>query len=1030
MSDQGEKTCPLCAEEMDLTDQQLKPCKCGYDICVWCWHHIMDMAEKDGTEGRCPACRTSYNKEKIVETSAKFERLVAEMSMEKKTKAKSKSKTSDGRKQLTSVRVVQRNLVYIMGLPLDLADEDLLQGKEYFAQYGKVLKVSISRTSAGTIQQFPNETCSVYITYSKEEEAVRCIQSVHGFTLDGRPLKACFGTTKYCHAWLRNAPCNNRDCLYLHEIGSHEVSFSKDEIISSYTRNKVQQISSAPYDPRPRSGNVLPPPADEFSNNHSSSGKPSNKIATINTDLQSDNILGASVWQTPASSVRSSPPNSSSGRSASLPAAASWGVRTSNSQPPSLNVASSNGPFKQKSDSCSGSLAFSTVVANPTQVSAIHSDVQKKPNEAVLVARQKVKLELAVSEKVDHRTTSHTLTTPGHPVTSIPSVQCIDSLKDKDDSPNMSHKSEKVDCRTTSYTHATPGQPVTSVPITQYIDSLKDKNDLLNMPHNPVSSYNNYDVSRIGAEKEPVPVLETKFQKVCSDMQSLRIDGPRLQRCISEQHRDPLSLNGASNTVTSHRDAFVSREHSELRSHEQSKVAGSTSSELEDDLLSFNVQRIKDPEVVGHRSNLPSLSQSFNHKSRILSANFSVDPLTVNNKTVDKSSLPKVYNIPSSSNGYTEILASKFTKLDNGTNNSYMPSDGGKHDTDDIGESSIISNILSMDFDSWDDPLSSPRNLAKLLGEAENKQRPHGASTSWKVQTSNQSRFSFAREDNEMPKFEPSFSNFGQSVDDYHSFGNGFSSNGDYYLGKSNNLSSFNTEDPGDFANNNTLGSNKFPVSRAPASAPPGFSGPARAPPPGFTERIIDPSPDMDSGGYSLEQFLSRKTYPANSQMNIGSAADIEFMDPAILAVGKGRLPGGHNSLGLDMRSRFPQQMYGYENEAQELLMQRSLNSHKNQNHRYAEMSGNFSSHPEYYGSPKNLSSFSQFSRPQSRNQLISNGNWDGWNEVQGMNELSMAELLRSERMGINNLFNGYEDSKYRMAGSGDLFNQTYRFKF
>lgn len=34
MSDEGEKTCPLCAEEMDLTDQQLKPCKCGYEVCV------------------------------------------------------------------------------------------------------------------------------------------------------------------------------------------------------------------------------------------------------------------------------------------------------------------------------------------------------------------------------------------------------------------------------------------------------------------------------------------------------------------------------------------------------------------------------------------------------------------------------------------------------------------------------------------------------------------------------------------------------------------------------------------------------------------------------------------------------------------------------------------------------------------------------------------------------------------------------------------------------------------------------------
>lgn len=45
-------------------------------ICVWCWHHIMDMAEKDETEGRCPACRTPYNKEKIVGTTAKCERYI------------------------------------------------------------------------------------------------------------------------------------------------------------------------------------------------------------------------------------------------------------------------------------------------------------------------------------------------------------------------------------------------------------------------------------------------------------------------------------------------------------------------------------------------------------------------------------------------------------------------------------------------------------------------------------------------------------------------------------------------------------------------------------------------------------------------------------------------------------------------------------------------------------------------------------------------------------------------------------------
>lgn len=281
MSNEGEKTCPLCAEEMDLTDQQLKPCKCGYEICVWCWHHIINMAEKDNVEGRCPACRTPYNKEKIVEKAAQCERLLSELNVEKKGKSKSKSKAPDGRKNLSSVRVIQRNLVYIVGLPLTLADEDLLQGAEYFAQYGKVLKVSISRTAAGTIQQFPNSTCSVYITYSKEEEAVRCIQSVHGYTLEGRPLRACFGTTKYCHAWLRSVPCINPDCLYLHEIGTQEDSFTKDEIISAYTRNRVQLSVGATIDTQRRSGSVLPPPADDFCNDScSSSGIHHNKSST------------------------------------------------------------------------------------------------------------------------------------------------------------------------------------------------------------------------------------------------------------------------------------------------------------------------------------------------------------------------------------------------------------------------------------------------------------------------------------------------------------------------------------------------------------------------------------------------------------------------------------------------------------------------------------------------------------------------------------------------------------------------------
>jgi hypothetical protein len=40
MSDDGDRTCPLCAEEMDITDLQLKPCKCGYDVITYPPHML------------------------------------------------------------------------------------------------------------------------------------------------------------------------------------------------------------------------------------------------------------------------------------------------------------------------------------------------------------------------------------------------------------------------------------------------------------------------------------------------------------------------------------------------------------------------------------------------------------------------------------------------------------------------------------------------------------------------------------------------------------------------------------------------------------------------------------------------------------------------------------------------------------------------------------------------------------------------------------------------------------------------------
>jgi CCR4-NOT transcription complex subunit 4 len=61
----------------------------------------------------------------------------------------------------------------------------------------------------------------------------------------------------------------------LHEVGSQDDSFTKDEIISAYTR--VQQITGATNILQHHSGNMLPPPLDAYCSD-SSSAKPIIKV--------------------------------------------------------------------------------------------------------------------------------------------------------------------------------------------------------------------------------------------------------------------------------------------------------------------------------------------------------------------------------------------------------------------------------------------------------------------------------------------------------------------------------------------------------------------------------------------------------------------------------------------------------------------------------------------------------------------------------------------------------------------------------
>jgi hypothetical protein len=135
------------------------------------------------------------------------------------------------RRHLHNYRVVQRNLVYVIGVPAAFASEETLRKGEYLGQYGRIGKIVIHRNHS-----LSHATVSAYVTFAYKEDAKASIQSLEGHWLDSHLLRASFGTTKYCNNFIRGVPCNNPECVYLHEMGDDEDRFTKEEIQAGHSK--------------------------------------------------------------------------------------------------------------------------------------------------------------------------------------------------------------------------------------------------------------------------------------------------------------------------------------------------------------------------------------------------------------------------------------------------------------------------------------------------------------------------------------------------------------------------------------------------------------------------------------------------------------------------------------------------------------------------------------------------------------------------------------------------------------------------
>ena len=93
------------------------------------------------------------------------------------------------RKHLAGLRVVQKNLVYVVGLNPKIREEDLLQtlrGDQYFGQYGKIVKIVVSKTKEGS---GGNQSIGVYVTFARKQDAASCIAAVDGSQNGERTLR-------------------------------------------------------------------------------------------------------------------------------------------------------------------------------------------------------------------------------------------------------------------------------------------------------------------------------------------------------------------------------------------------------------------------------------------------------------------------------------------------------------------------------------------------------------------------------------------------------------------------------------------------------------------------------------------------------------------------------------------------------------------------------------------------------------------------------------------------------------------------
>jgi len=228
--------CPLCTEELDITERNFRPCPCGYQLCLWCWNDV-----KEKLAGKCPACRRKYDDSKIQFMAPDLGKLQRQSSAPQAKRKRSRQPLDGpaGRTDLSGipladVRVIDRFLVYAVGLAPSVAKEATLRDANHFGKYGRIVKLRISDPPSASSRR--KKPPAAYIYYGDQRDAETAVHHADGIEYDGMVMRVTFGTTKYCDAYQKGVPCTKNRCTYLHELANPADCLTKYELAARWGR--------------------------------------------------------------------------------------------------------------------------------------------------------------------------------------------------------------------------------------------------------------------------------------------------------------------------------------------------------------------------------------------------------------------------------------------------------------------------------------------------------------------------------------------------------------------------------------------------------------------------------------------------------------------------------------------------------------------------------------------------------------------------------------------------------------------------